>query len=337
MSASPCRLGIVGTGAIVQTYAQVLASSDLIKVVGVADVRLETAKAMGEVLGCPAFESHTALVRGTEMEAALVATPPASHAAICVDLLDQGIHVMCEKPFTTGLESAREVLSAAAKSGAVITMASKFRYVDDLIRARGIITSGILGDILSFENAFTARVDMSARWNSDPELGGGGVLIDNGTHSLDILRYLLGPVREVQVIEGKRAPSLGVEDTVHVFAKTESGVPAHIDLSWSINKELESYVSVYGTSGSVSVGWRSSRFRQSTSRDWVVFGKGYDKFQALRGQIENFVRSLRKEEVLLITAQDALASVEVMEAAYEALRQSRWVCVHDTTRAGAVA
>ena len=98
-----------------------------------------------------------------------------------------------------------------------------------------------------------------------------------------------------------------------------------IDLSWSLNKEVPGYINIYGTNGAVSVGWKESKYRQSSSPDWIVFGKGYDKIQAFRSQIQNFSRAVRGEEALLITADDALASVEVIETAYQALRQEHWV------------
>ena len=72
-------------------------------------------------------------------------------------------------------------------------------------------------------------------------------MIDNGTHSIDIARYLLGPLDEIQAVEGKRVQDLPVEDTVRIFARSESGVMASIDLSWSLNKQQPYYVSVYGT------------------------------------------------------------------------------------------
>ena len=100
-----------------------------------------------------------------------------------------------------------------------------------------------------------------------------------------------------------------------------------IDLSWSINKELDSYINIYGSNGTIMVGWRESKYRQSSSRDWIVFGKGYDKIQAFRSQLNNFARAIRGEEMLLIGPDDALASVEVMEAAYRALRQDHWINV----------
>jgi predicted dehydrogenase len=295
--------------------------------VAVADVRHEAAHALGERLGCQSFESYRAMTTQGGIDAAIVCTPPATHPEICTDLLNERIHVLCEKPLAIDSASAREMLEAARRAGVKLTMGSKFRYVDDVIRAKSIVASGILGEIILFENSFTSRVDMSSRWNSRPELSGGGVLIDNGSHSVDLMRYFLGPVVDVQVVEGKRVQGLAVEDTARIFVRSHAGVMGTIDLSWSINKEVDSYINIYGSQGTISVGWKESRYRQSSSPDWIVFGRGYDKVQALRSQIQNFARSIQGHELLLITAEDALASVEVIEAAYSALRRDHWITV----------
>jgi predicted dehydrogenase len=201
--------------------------------------------------------------------------------------------------------------------------------VDDVIHAKQIVDSGILGEIVLFENAFTAWVDMSKRWNSDREVSGGGVLIDNGTHSFDIARYILGPLAEVHVIEGKRSQGLQVEETVRILVRSAAGVVGNIDLSWSINKELNRYISIYGSSGTVLVGWRESKYRQSSSSEWVVFGQGYDKVGAFRNQILNFANAIHGKEALIIKAEDAVASVEVVEAAYQSLGKNHWTAVNN--------
>ena len=92
---------------------------------------------------------------------------------------------------------------------------------------------------------------------------------------------------------------------MRVFVRSVSGVIGTIDLSWSINKELDNYINIYGSHGTVCVGWQESKFRQSTSRDWVVFGKGYDKIQAFCMQLTNFSSAIRGEDRLRITAEDA--------------------------------
>jgi predicted dehydrogenase len=166
---------------------------------------------------------------------------------------------------------------------------------------------------------------MKSRWNSDPAISGGGVLVDNGTHSVDILRYFLGPLVEIQVVEGRRVQDIPVEDTVRVFVRSAAGVMGSIDLSWSLNKELPYYISVYGSAGTVHVGWKESKFRRASDSEWTVFGSGYEKVQAFRAQIDNFVHSIHGLEPPLITLADALASVEVIDAAYEAMWRAAWV------------
>jgi predicted dehydrogenase len=150
------------------------------------------------------------------------------------------------------------------------------------------------------------------------------VLIDNGTHSLDIVRYLLGPLKDLRVLEGKRVQGLEVEDTVNIFVRSMSNVLASIDLSWSISKELDSYLNIYGSHGTILVGWKESKYRQSSQDEWIKFGRGYDKIQAFRDQVKNFAGAILGREALLITGEDAIASVEIVETAYRALKAEQW-------------
>jgi predicted dehydrogenase len=271
---TPVRFGMVGAGGIAQTYAQVFQALDEVKLTAVADTRADAARAMAETAKCPSFESHEPLADKNLVDAVLVCTPPATHVPICEYFLSKKIPVLCEKPLAMDSAGARSLVNLAEKNGTLFTMASKFRYTEDVVRAKSIVTSGILGEIVLFENAFTSRVDMSNRWNSKPQQSGGGVLIDNGTHSVDIMRYFLGPVAEVMAVEGKRVQGLQVEDTARIFVKSTAGVMGSIDLSWSLHKEIDSYIDVYGSGGTVRVGWKQSKYRQASSPDWVVFGNG---------------------------------------------------------------
>jgi predicted dehydrogenase len=344
MNNSKVRFGLVGAGAIAQSYAQAFATSAEAQLVAVADVRAEAARAMAEAFGVRAFTSHRSMANALKLDAVVICTPPATHAELCLYFLQRKVSVLCEKPLCIDSQTARTVIEAARRSSAKFTMASKFRYVEDVFKAKAIVSAGILGEIILFENAFTSRVDMTSRWNSQREVSGGGVLIDNGTHSVDLVRYFLGPIADVQVIEGKRSQGLPVEETIRIFVRSTEGVLGSIDLSWSINKEHESYINIYGSQGTLWVGWKESKYRQSGARDWVVFGQGYNKIQAFRSNIDNFARAIRGEEALLIGPDDALASVEVVEAAYADLQRSHWVTVgqprlgqDDRARVGAVA
>jgi predicted dehydrogenase len=321
------KFGLIGAGGIAQAYAQAFSKTPTAKLIAVADVRIDAAKALAEGLGAEHYPSYEAMVSSEQLDAVIICTPPTTHLEISTYCLENGINVLCEKPLSVDSGSAKKMIACAQSHGLILTMASKFRYVEDMIKAKSLMMSGILGEVVLFENAFTARVDMTNRWNSNPAISGGGVLIDNGTHSIDIMRYFLGPLAQVQVVEGKRIQGLDVEDTVQIFAKTAGGVMGNVDLSWSINKNLDYYVRIYGSQGTISIGWKESKYKQTSSPDWVVFGNGYDKVQAFQSQIENFAQAIRGEASLLITAEDALASVEVMEAAYRAMGQTQWTAV----------
>lgn len=318
------KFGLIGTGGIAQTYAQAFPTSDLCELVAVADVRKDSADAFAEPLGAKAFTDYKELAERSDLEAVIISTPPNSHPEIAEYFMKRGVHVLCEKPLCLTVADAKRMIATAEENNVTFTMASKFRYVEDVIKAKAMVASGTLGEIIQFENAFTAKVDMSTRWNSDSAVSGGGVLMDNGTHSVDIIRYFLGPITDVIAVEAGGTQGLSVDENVKLMARTKNNVVATVDLTWGINKELPNFISVYGTAGTLHIGWRESKFKLNSSPDWTVFGSGYDKVQAFRSKIENFRDAVRGTDDLLITAEGALASVEVIEAAYRSLNGSKW-------------
>jgi len=317
------KFGLVGAGAIAQAYAQAFNESECCSLVAVADIREDAAGALAETVGGKAYSDYKQLA-DVQLDAVIVATPPSTHPEIACFFMERGTPVLCEKPLCLSVAEAEKMIDTAAANNVLFTMASKFRYCDDVVKAKGILASGMLGEVLQFENAFTAKVDMSQRWNSDAEMSGGGVLIDNGTHSVDIIRYFLGGIDSVLVVDAGGTQGLSVDENVKMFAKTRNNVTASVDLTWGINKELPYFISIYGTAGTLHIGWRESKYKVNSNADWTVFGTGYDKVDSFRGKIENFAHALRGEEDLFIKPEDALASVRVIEAAYKSLNQNLW-------------
>jgi predicted dehydrogenase len=318
------KFALIGTGGIAQTYAQAFQQSSCCQLAAVADVREDAAKAFAEPFGAKSFSDYKALAENTELDAVIIATPPNTHPEIALYFMRRGVHVLCEKPLCLTVADAKAMIETAETRDVVFTMATKFRYCEDVVKAKAILASGVLGEIVQFENAFTAKVDMSRRWNSDREIAGGGVLIDNGTHSVDIIRYFLGAITDVLAVETSGTQNLPVDENVKLLARTAEGVVASVDLTWGINKELPHFISVYGTNGTLHIGWRESKYKLNSSPDWTVFGAGYDKVQAFRAKIENFRSAVLDGEELLTKPADALASVEVIEAAYKSLNQNLW-------------
>lgn len=314
----PVNFGLIGAGGIAQAYGDAFIQSKRSELLAVADVSDTNAHALAEKCGANAYRTHTELLDAErDIDAVIICTPPNTHADIACEALSRGIHVLCEKPLSVTSSDARRMAQTAERNDVILTMASKFRYVQDVSAAKSLVDAGKIGDIILFENAFTGFVDMSKRWNSVPAISGGGVLIDNGTHSLDLTRYFLGPIADIEVIEGLRTQNLPVEETVNICARSQSGAIAQIDLSWTINKSLPHYIRIFGTKGEIFLGWQESKIK--TDGEWEVFGTGYDKTGAFLNQINNFAGAIRNEEELIITANDGIASVEAVETAYHSL------------------
>jgi predicted dehydrogenase len=324
------RFGLVGAGAVAQTYAQAFDHCEEASLVAVADCRLDAAQRLAEMVRCQSFDRFERMLEKCSLDAVVVCTPPATHADISVHIMRNKVHVLCEKPFSIDADGAQRMLAVAQQEGVKLTMASKFRYVEDIIRAKSIVASGVLGELILFENVFANRVDMTSRWYSRREISGGGVLIDNGTHSVDLMRYFLGPLAEVHALEGRRSQGLQVEETVALFVRSVSGVICNIDLSWSITKQRDGFLDIYGSRGAISIGWEKSSHLDFAHGKWVAFGNGYNKVQAFRSQIANFSRAIRGEESLLTTGEDAIASVRIIQSAYKALHQNQWIPVTDS-------
>lgn len=316
------RLAIVGCGGIADAYRTALE--------GVPDVHLTAVVDPNPIARDRLAGGDAAVARCAELdelpdvELALVLTPPNTHEALSTTLLQRGTHVLCEKPLAPAIDAAERMLAAARAVNRRLMMGSKFRYTPDVTAARGLLDRGVCGDVVIYENVFCSHVDMTRRWNATADVSGGGVLIDNGCHSVDLARYLLGPLARVQVQFGRRVQPLDVEDTARMLFQSESGALGSIDLSWSVHKETDAYVRIHGTEGTLEVGWRGSRYKTQGS-DWQAFGQGYDKVTAFRAQLQNFVALVRGEAPPVIDDTDALASVVVIDRAYESARAERWV------------
>ena len=221
--------GLIGAGGIAQSYLQAFAGLKEAQIAAVADVRLDAAASAAEALGCDAFVSWEELAdrRGARRGAHLHAAHHRMPRSPCT--FSRGASPCCARSRfavdlagACALAEASEANAHAADDGVEVPLRRRTSS-----EPRASSTSGILGDIILFENVFASRAKMSNRWNSDPAVSGGGVLIDNGTHSVDIMRYFLGPIAEVLAVEGKRVQTLAVEDTVqHVRAGRRAALAA---------------------------------------------------------------------------------------------------------------
>lgn len=265
------------------------------------------------------------LLERDDVDAAIVATPPVTHADLVERLLRTGRDVLCEKPLAIGVPDAERMLDAARASRRILMMASKFRFVGDVDDARRRIATGEIGEPVLYENTFCSVVPMRGRWNADRRVSGGGVLIDNGAHAADLARVLVGEIARVFAVAGPRVQELDVEDSARITFLTVRDCVGTATLSWSVATGDPAYARVHGSEGSIELGWRSMRIRGRGSSDWVECGRGYDKTAAFEAQLTHFARAVAGVEPARPDAADALDSVRFVAAAQHSMRAQRWV------------
>ena len=240
--------------------------------------------------------------------------------------MNAGVAVLCEKPLAIDLASAQELIGGASQAGVEFQLATKFRHVPDIRKARDLIHHGIIGDPLTFHVEFSGMTDMSNRWNSNSSLSGGGVLIDNGCHAVDTVRFLLSGIVKIQGVPLRPVQHLPVEDSAMMLATTDCGATGKITLSWSMKSWGDYYISIQGTRGMIQIGWKKS-FLHVEGEAPVEIGTGYSKLGAHKRMMGMFRDLVRGSEERWISNEDALASSTVIEAAYRSMQTSRWARV----------
>lgn len=318
----PVRIALVGFGRIARDWLRVLVELDGFEVAGVVDPD-QRARARA---GVRAFASVGELLEAEHPDAAIVATPPSTHAELAIALLGAGCDVFCEKPLALTSRDAERMLATARDARRTLMMASKFRFVPDVDAARRLIADGAIGTPILYRNVFCSFVPMAGRWNSDAAIAGGGVVFDNGAHAVDLARCLLGPLARVLAVVGPRAQPVEVEDSARLLFETRAHrTPGIADLSWSVDGGDDDYVEIDGSEGIVQLGWHRSRWRPRGSSDWRVLGPGYDKLAAFRAQLVHFRDVTARRAEPTITDVDAIASVRFLEAAYRSIERGGWV------------
>jgi predicted dehydrogenase len=299
------------------------------KLTAVVDVNPEAARAFGNSFRCNSYTSlNEYFAAHNPADGGIVCTPTSEHSSIACSLLQMRINVLCEQPFALDSSSAERMIDASRTYGATLMMGSKFRFVPDIIHAKGLLQAGILGQVLEFESDFRDTIDMHNRWNMHPELSGGGVLMDGGSPAVDIARYFFGPIMGIRAEEGCRIQSKDVEDTVRLAVQTTSGVLGTIHLSWTLKNPGDDYLRIYGTQGNLCIGWKKSIYRPNGAIDWIHFGEGYNTQKALALQMGHFINVVAGEEIPEISADDELESVRTIETAYQSIRTGQFLNIH---------
>ncbi len=335
------NIGILGAGNISETHARAAAAIPGVRIVAVHGGNVERARRLAEAYGAAAYDSLDAFLAHQPMDIVAIGSPSGLHAEQGIAACRRGLHVLVEKPIDVTVERADALIEAAKDAGVTLGVFFQDHVQPDLVRARDAIAAGRLGRPL----LASARVKWyrppeyyaQSRWRGTWALDGGGALMNQGIHTVDLLLWMLGPVRRVAAKTATLQHAIEVEDTALAILEFESGAVATLEATTAAWPGYRRRVEISGTEGTLVIEHdRLVAVDVRNPEPELSSGAGADANASasspvvsdVRGHqrlLEDFIEAVRTGRPPRCSGQEARASVQLAAAIYEAARTGSWV------------
>ncbi|GAB3920472.1 O-antigen biosynthesis protein WlbA [Kribbella albertanoniae] len=232
------RVGLVGAGSVAAVYLEAAAGLPGVAITAICDVRRDAAQALAGPLNASVYSDHRAMFAAGNLDAVIITSPHSLHIPMAEDAAAAGLHVLMEKPMATTVADCRKMIKVCADAGVRLAIGNLQRFVPAVRQASAILRSGELGRPLLITERRAVRYDPESRpaWFFDPELAGGGIMMNIGGHSIDKAQVLTG--EQVVAVNARiwRRPGIAVEteasgvmelsgDIQLTFSITSTGLP----------------------------------------------------------------------------------------------------------------
>lgn len=248
------KVGLIGCGLIGQKRAKALSTCEIGKLIACADINSKQAKILSNDTGAKICENWTEIVSSKEIDVVIVATTHDSLAEITKSAVKQGKHVLVEKPAARNASELSSVISIAKENSTKVHVGFNHRYHRSLIKAREIVDSGELGELMFVRARYGhgGRVGYEKEWRANPKLSGGGELIDQGIHLIDLSRWFLGDLQNIDGYATNYFWDMPVDDNAYMLLKSKENKVAFLHASCTEWKNLFSF-EIYGKWGKLDL------------------------------------------------------------------------------------
>lgn len=345
----PCRIGVIGAGAMGLAHLDLLTRNPEFEVVGIADPQA-AALAPLAARGLATYPGHLQMLDAARPHAVVIATPNSMHVPAAIDCVQRNVGVLIEKPVADSVERALDLLRVLETSDAPVLIGHHRRHNPMLQAAARHIAAGGIGQVVAVVGMWLRRKPdeyFNDRWKLDPARGG-GVLLINTIHDIDCLRMLCGEIDTVQALTSSTTRALGVEDTAAITLRFGSGALGNLTVSdattapwcWEMTSQEdprfatipENCYLVCGTQGSLAVPTLETWTNQANGgRDAPMIRRRlyHVRADALAEQLKHFAAVMRGECKPLVTAADATRTLAATLAIRQSAEQGRTIRIDD--------
>ncbi len=339
------RFGLIGVGAIGAIRAEAIRRSALCTLTAVSDLDEKRARRVAPSAQYLADASE--LATSSSIDAVIISVPPNYHEALAVAALNAGKHVLVEKPMAPSADACRRMIAASKAARRLLTVGYNHRYFEAAKRLRDAVQGGLIGS-LSHVRAYAGHAGLAefkAPWMYDAEIMGGGALMDNGTHILDLVRYAMGDATEVFGQATNRVWKLPVEDEAVTLLRRADGATASIEASWDEWKGYRFFIEAYGDRGMARASYAPMQYSQiildtpggpgKAKRDYYPKAMLREKFRGWQSTVvQTFVEEFADFVALadgatdltrIALAVDGMRAVEIAHATYASHRSGERV------------
>jgi predicted dehydrogenase len=321
----PLRVGIIGCGLIGRKRAKALGARG--ELVACADIDSARAAQLADQSNADVYTDWRGLVERKDIDVLVIATLHDSLAEIAQAAVTSGKHVLVEKPAARNPAELRPVLDAAKTIGAKVHVGFNHRYHRALQKAKSLIEAGSIGELMFIRARYGhgGRLGYDREWRSDPKVSGGGELIDQGPHLIDLSRWFLGDFVEVNGYAHTYYWDMPVDDNAFMTLKTPSKQVAFLQVSCSEWKNLFS-MEIYGKTGKLDISGlggsygveRLTWYRmlpemgppETTSWEYPMVDNSWST------EMEEFYEDIRLNREPAAGLRDAIAALEIIEQIY---------------------
>jgi len=329
--------GLIGCGVIAPTHAGAIKDSGTARLVACCDVVPGLAKDFAAKYGAlRAYDSMEAMLRDPAIQAVSVCTPSGLHAECCIAAAESGKHILCEKPLDVTLEAIDAAIAACDAHKVKLSGVFQRRTYASSKQVREAVRSGKLGKLVigdAYQKYFRSHeYYASGAWRATWDLDGGGALMNQGVHGIDLLLYLMGDVKRLSAYARRLVRNIEVEDTAVAIVEFVNGAVGVIEGTTSVTPGYGCKIEISGDKGTIVLDESSISKWDIPGEESQAEGASTDQGTAAdpkaltatghTAHVRDLCAAIRENREPEIPGREARRAVEVIKAIYRSSREN---------------